>query len=55
LIEVIKNLPTPIEPPSDIDISSMGIIEKYLEREYGTPERGFGITHAGVGVEMLSR
>ncbi|KAJ6035434.1 uncharacterized protein N7446_010196 [Penicillium canescens] len=55
LVEVIKNLPTPTEPPSDIDISSMGIMEKYLEREYGTPERGFGITHAGVGVEMLSR
>ncbi|KAJ6137171.1 hypothetical protein N7471_003657 [Penicillium samsonianum] len=55
LVELIKNLPTPTEPPSDIDISSMGIMEKYLEREYGTPERGFGITHAGVGVEILSR
>jgi hypothetical protein len=55
LVEIIKNLPTPTEPPSDIDISSMGIMEKYVEREYGTPERGFGITHAGVGVEMLSR
>ncbi|OJJ99927.1 hypothetical protein ASPACDRAFT_119807 [Aspergillus aculeatus ATCC 16872] len=55
LVEVIRNLPTPEEPPSDIDISSMGIMEQYLQREYGTPERGFSITHAGVGVEMLSR
>jgi hypothetical protein len=55
LVELIKNLPIPTEPPSDIDISSMGIMEKYLGREYGTPERGFGITHVGVGVEILSR
>ncbi|KXG47540.1 uncharacterized protein PGRI_014100 [Penicillium griseofulvum] len=55
LVEVMKTLPTPTEPPSDIDISSMGIMEKYLEREYGTPERGFSITHAGVGVEIISR
>lgn len=52
---MIKSLPTPTEPPSDIDISTMGLMEKYLEREYGTLERGFGITHVGVGVEMLSR
>ncbi|KAJ5177766.1 uncharacterized protein N7500_000465 [Penicillium coprophilum] len=55
LVDLMKHLPTPTEPPSDIDISSMGIMEKYLEREYGTPERGFGITHAGVGVEIISR
>jgi hypothetical protein len=30
-------------------------MEKYLDREYGTPERGFSITHAGVGVEIISR
>ncbi|KGO70654.1 hypothetical protein PITC_055450 [Penicillium italicum] len=55
LVEVIKNLPSPTEPPSDVDISSMGILEKYLQREYGTLERGFGIMNAGVGVEILSR
>ncbi|KAK4863078.1 hypothetical protein LT330_010594 [Penicillium expansum] len=55
LVEVIGSLPAPAEPPSDIDISSMGIMEKYLDREYGTAERGFGITHAGVGVEIISR
>ncbi|PLB46340.1 hypothetical protein P170DRAFT_438160 [Aspergillus steynii IBT 23096] len=55
LVDVIRKLPTPAEPPSDVDISSMGVLEKYLQREYGTPERGFGIAHAGVGVEMLSR
>ncbi|PWY94527.1 hypothetical protein BO94DRAFT_484642 [Aspergillus sclerotioniger CBS 115572] len=55
LVEVLRNLPTPAEPPSDIDMSSMGIMEQYLQREYGTPERGFSIMYAGVGVEMLSR
>ncbi|KAJ5715135.1 uncharacterized protein N7483_012316 [Penicillium malachiteum] len=55
LVDVIKNLPTPTEPPSDMDISSMGIMEKYLNPEYGTPERGFSILNAGVGVKMLTR
>ncbi|KAJ6024595.1 hypothetical protein N7540_005392 [Penicillium herquei] len=55
LVELIKNLPTPTEPPSDIDISSLGIMEKYLKPEYGTPECGFSIMHTSIGVEMLSR
>ncbi|KAJ5272321.1 hypothetical protein N7478_007446 [Penicillium angulare] len=55
LIGVFKNLPTPREPPSEIDISSLGFMEKYLEREYGAPERGFSIAHVGYSVEMLSR
>ena len=55
LVELIKNMPIPTEKPSDIDISSMGIMEIYLKREYGTPERGFDTTHAGVGVGILSR
>ncbi|KAH8433423.1 uncharacterized protein LDX57_011057 [Aspergillus melleus] len=55
LVEVIKSLPPPAEPPSDVDISSLGVMEKYLKREYGDAERGIDITHVGVGVEMLSR
>jgi hypothetical protein len=53
LVDVIKNLSPPTEPPSDIYISSMGIMENYLEREYGTQEGGFGIAHVGLGVEIL--
>ncbi|KAJ5585306.1 uncharacterized protein N7459_005106 [Penicillium hispanicum] len=55
LVEVLQNLPTPTEPPSDIDISSMGIMEKYLKREYGTSKGGFSITHTGLGTEIISR
>ncbi|KAJ5100498.1 hypothetical protein N7456_006550 [Penicillium angulare] len=55
LNEIVKNPPTPAEPPSDIDVSCIGVAEKYIEREYGTPERGFGITNVGLGVELLSR
>ncbi|KAJ5701473.1 hypothetical protein N7488_009021 [Penicillium malachiteum] len=49
LVEFL-NLPTPTEPPSDVDISSFGIMERYLEPEYGTPERGFSVMHAGLSV-----
>ncbi|KAE8154603.1 hypothetical protein BDV25DRAFT_171809 [Aspergillus avenaceus] len=55
LVNILRNPPTPPEPPSDVDISSMGVMEKFLAREYGTAECGFEVTHVGVGVEMLTR
>ncbi|GKZ73243.1 hypothetical protein AnigIFM50267_009922 [Aspergillus niger] len=55
LVNLLRNLPAPEEPPSDIDISSLGVLEKYLQREYGSPESGFSIVYAGLGVEMLAR
>ncbi|TPR11149.1 Membrane dipeptidase (Peptidase M19) family protein [Aspergillus niger] len=55
LVGLLRNLPAPEEPPSDFDISSLGVLEKYLQREYGSPKSGFSILHAGLGVEMLAR
>ncbi|GKZ16802.1 hypothetical protein AbraIFM66951_006291 [Aspergillus brasiliensis] len=55
LVELLRNMPAPAEPPSDVDISSLGVLEKYLQREYGSPESGFSIVSAGLGLEMLSR
>lgn len=55
LVKLLRNLPAPDEPPSDVDISSLGVLEKYLQREYGSPESGFSILYAGLGVEMLAR
>lgn len=42
-------------PPSDVDISSIGIAENYIQRFYGTDDAGFKVTAISVGVEMLSR
>ncbi|KAI6086085.1 hypothetical protein F4821DRAFT_260378 [Hypoxylon rubiginosum] len=43
------------EPPSDVDISSIGVAEKLIRRSYGTAEAGFKVMAVGVGVEILSR
>ncbi|KAI2636515.1 hypothetical protein GGS26DRAFT_549459 [Hypomontagnella submonticulosa] len=42
-------------PPSDVDISSIGIAENLIRRSYGTPEAGFEVKAISVGVEILSR
>ncbi|KAI4858546.1 hypothetical protein F4820DRAFT_230507 [Hypoxylon rubiginosum] len=43
------------QPPSDMDISSIGVAEKLIRRSYGTPEAGFEVEAISVGVEILSR
>lgn len=42
-------------PPSNVDISSIGIAEKLIQRAYGTPEAGFEVKGVSVGVEILSQ
>ncbi|KAI1400262.1 hypothetical protein F4819DRAFT_497477 [Hypoxylon fuscum] len=53
---LIRNLPQGGgQPPSDVDISSIGIAEKLIRRSYGTTEAGFEVKAVSVGVEILSR
>ncbi|KAF2967399.1 hypothetical protein GQX73_g6140 [Xylaria multiplex] len=42
-------------PPSDVDISSIGVAEKLMRQSYGTAEAGFDVKAVSVGVEILSR
>ena len=52
---LIRNMPQPQEPPSDVDISSIGIAESLIERVKGTQDRGVEIQSVSVGVETLTR
>ena len=42
-------------PPSDVEISSIGIAESLIERVKGTQDRGVEVQSVSVGVEMLTR
>ncbi|KAL9616519.1 MAG: hypothetical protein Q9160_008612 [Pyrenula sp. 1 TL-2023] len=49
-------LPPGDEPPSEMDISSIGVVdEKLVGVEKGTKERGLKIENVSVGVEILTR
>ena len=55
LVNLIRNMPQGGDPPSDVDISSVGIAENLIERVKGTSERGLEIQTISVGVETLTR
>ena len=42
-------------PPSDMDISSIGVVEKMVRNFYGTSQAGLEVKAVGLGVEILSR
>ncbi|KAI1737841.1 hypothetical protein F4680DRAFT_460188 [Xylaria scruposa] len=42
-------------PPSDVDISSIGVAEKLIRPSYGSLEASFEVRAVSVGVEILSR
>ena len=55
LCNLIRNMPQPQDPPSDVDISSIGVAERLIERVKGTQDRGVEIQSVSVGVEILTR
>lgn len=55
LCNLIRNMPQPQVPPSDVDISSVGVAESLIERVKGTQDRGVEIQSVSVGVEILTR
>ncbi len=55
LCKLIRNIPQPQDPPSDVDISSIGVAESFIERVKGTRDRGVEIQNVSVGVEILTR
>lgn len=52
---LIRDMPQGGEPPSDVDISSIGVAEKLIARDKGTSERGVRVKKVSVGVEILTR
>ncbi|KAI0431572.1 hypothetical protein F5Y09DRAFT_304475 [Xylaria sp. FL1042] len=57
LAELIRHPPQEGgEPPSEVDISSIGVAEKLIKRSYGSSsEAGLEVKAVSVGVEILTR
>ena len=54
--ELIRNMPAGgDDPPSEVDISSIGVAEGFVERAKGTKDRGLKVQSVSVGVEILTR
>lgn len=53
--EMIRNMPQGGDPPSDVDISSIGIAENFLARSRGSSDMGVEVQSVSVGVEILTR
>ena len=43
------------DPPSDVDISSIGVAESFVAHTKGTADRGIEIESVSLGVELLTR
>ena len=55
LCTLIGNAPQHQELPSDVNISSIGIAERYIKRVKGTQDRGVQIQSVSMGAEILTR
>ena len=56
ICSLIRNMPPQSQdPPSDVDISSIGIAEVLIAQVKGTKDRGVEIQSVSVGVEILTR
>ncbi|KAL1877314.1 hypothetical protein Plec18167_005004 [Paecilomyces lecythidis] len=56
LCHLLQNPPETVEnPPSDVDISSIGVLEKWIRHQYGSPGSLIEVRAISVGLEMLTR
>ena len=55
LCNLLRNMPPDLPSPTDVDISSIGVVERFMGREKGTPERGLRIDRVSGGLEMVNR
>lgn len=55
LCDLLRSLPQGTPSPTDVDISSLGVCEKFLAREKGTVERGIRIDRVSGGLDMINR
>ena len=52
--DMLRSLPSDLPPASDVDISSIGVAEDLIRREYGSDDWGLEVKAVSVGVEMLT-
>ncbi|KAF2679522.1 hypothetical protein K458DRAFT_490601 [Lentithecium fluviatile CBS 122367] len=55
LVALVKSLPPNLPIQSDVDISSMGIVEALIKRTYGSRDNSIAVTAISLGIENLSR
>lgn len=55
LSSLIRSTPQGGDPPSDVDISSIGVAERLIARSKGTPDSGVDIQAVSIGVETTTR
>ncbi|RAO74336.1 uncharacterized protein BHQ10_010348 [Talaromyces amestolkiae] len=55
LCNLLRSMPAGLPSPTDVDISSLGIVEKMLARERGSPEREIRVNQVSGGLEMTNR
>ncbi|GAD93711.1 hypothetical protein ANI_1_3154014 [Paecilomyces variotii No. 5] len=56
LCNLLQNLPETVDnPPSDVDISSIGVLEKWIRHEYGSSGSLIQVQAISVGLEVLTR
>ncbi|KAJ5623837.1 hypothetical protein N7510_000146 [Penicillium lagena] len=55
LCNLLRSLPKNIPSPTDVDISSLGVCERFVARAKGTAERGIRIDRVSGGLDMINR
>ncbi|KAH8692907.1 hypothetical protein BGW36DRAFT_385475 [Talaromyces proteolyticus] len=55
LCKLLRSLPAGAPSPTDVDISSLGVAERLIDREKGTSERGIHIERVSIGLEIVNR
>lgn len=55
LCNLLRNLPKNTPSPTDVNISSLGVCEKFVARIKGTAERGIRIDRVSGGLDMINR
>lgn len=55
LCNLLRSLPAGAPSPTDVDISSLGVLEKFVARERGIAERGIRVGQVSLGLDMVSR
>jgi hypothetical protein len=54
LVQMMQNLPEGQPPQSEVDISSIGVVDQVLQPHYGSDEEGIELKAISVGLDMLT-
>lgn len=55
LCNLLRSLPMGMPSATDVDISSIGVADRFISRERGTTDRGIRIDRLSISLEMVNR